>query len=75
MTTIYPILTAAEFIAQGTTYAGVLSIAKSNAGTPAERKLRQVARGVADITGMPVRGGKKNRDSARRDGSAKRRAA
>ena len=75
MTTIYPVLTAAEFIAQGTTYAGVLSVAKANAGTPAVRKLRQVAREVAEIAGMPMRGSKKNRDSARRDGSAKRRAA
>ncbi|MFC5584482.1 hypothetical protein ACFPOD_05120 [Nitratireductor kimnyeongensis] len=72
MTTIYPILTAAEFIAQGTSYAGVLSVAKANAGTPADRKLRQVAREVAEITGMPVR---PRRGSARRNDSAKRRAA
>ena len=58
----YPILTAREFIAQGTTAGAIMSIADTLATPTADRpplkalakRVRQVAREVADITGQSL---------------------
>lgn len=50
----YPILSAAEFIAQGTTPGQIASIARRN---PAQaRAIRSIAEEVAAITGAPLYG-------------------
>lgn len=54
MTNNYPILSAAEFIAQGTTPGQIASIARRN---PIQaRAIRAVAEDVAAITGAPLYG-------------------
>lgn len=54
----YPILTAHEFIAQGTSAAAVASIARylDEAGNPNAARVRQVAEAVAAITGTQLYG-------------------
>ncbi len=65
----YPILSAAEFIAQGTTPGQIVSIARRNPRQAED--IRAIAREVSRLTGQPLRHRRAHNDNRQ----AKRKAA